>query len=109
MLTPLPLGTVTTPFSSNSNTFAMSVLGGTMPATVEVSPAMQSATLIYQVDRSNGVVTVSPIDITTQGGLATFAAAMGAGVPVKVYGVPQGADALKAYVVTYFTGTLPSM
>jgi hypothetical protein len=85
------------------------VLGGTMPATVEVSPAMQSATLIYQVDRSNGVVTVSPIDITTQGGLATFAAAMGAGVPVKVYGVPQGADALKAYVVTYFTGTLPSM
>ena len=109
MPTPLPLGTVTAPFSSNSNTFAMSVLGGTMPATVEVSPALQSATLIYQVDRSNGVVTVSPIDITTQGGLATFAAAMGAGVPVKVYGVPQGADALKAYVVTYFTGTLPSM
>jgi hypothetical protein len=109
MPTPLPLGTVTMPFSSNSNTFAMSVLGGTMPATVEVSPAMQSATLIYQVDRSNGVVTVSPIDITTQGGLATFAAAMGAGVPVKVYGVAQGADALKAYVVTYFTGTLPSM
>jgi hypothetical protein len=109
MPSPLPLGTVTTRFSSNSNTFAMSVLGGTMPTTVEVSPAMQSATLIYQVDRANGVVTVSPIDITTQGGLATFAAAMGAGVPVKVYGIPQGADALKAYVVTYFTGTLPSM
>jgi hypothetical protein len=34
---------------------------------------------------------------------------MGAGVPVKVYGVPQGADALKAYVVAYYTGTLPSM
>jgi hypothetical protein len=109
MPSPLPLGTVTTRFSSNSNTFAMSVLGGTMPTTVEVSPATQSATLIYQVDRANGVVTVSPIDITTQGGLATFAAAMGAGVPVKVYGIPQGADALKAYVVTYFTGTLPSM
>jgi hypothetical protein len=109
MPTPLPLATVTTPFSSNSNTFAMSVLGGTMPATVEVSPAMQSATLIYQVDRVNGVVTVSPIDITTPSGLATFAAAMGAGVPVRVYGVPQGADALTAYVVTYYTGTLPSI
>jgi hypothetical protein len=70
---------------------------------------MQSATLIYQVDRVNGLVTVSPIDITTPSGLTTFTAAMGAGVPVKVYGVPQGADALKAYVVTYYTGTLPSM
>jgi hypothetical protein len=107
--TPVPLGTVTMPFSSNTNTFAMSVLGGAIPATVAVDTTSQSATLVYQVDRSNGVVTVSPIDLTSASGLASFAAAIVAGVPVKVYGVPQGADTLQAYVVTYFTGTLPSM
>jgi hypothetical protein len=32
-----------------------------------------------------------------------------AGVPVKVYGVPLGGNTLQAYVVTYYTGTLPSM
>jgi hypothetical protein len=74
-----------------------------------VDTTSQSATLVYQVDRSNGVVTVSPIDLTSASGLASFAAAIVAGVPVKVYGVPQGADTLQAYVVTYFTGTLPSM
>lgn len=107
--TPVPLGTVSTPFSSNTNTFAMSVLGGAVPATVAVDTTSQSATLVYQVDRSNGVVTVSPINLTSASGLSTFAAAMVAGVPVKVYGVPQGADTLQAYVVTYYTGTLPSM
>jgi hypothetical protein len=107
--TPVPLGAVTVPFSSNTNTFAMSVLGGAVPATVAVDTTMQSATLVYQVDRSNGVVTVSPIDLTSASGLAAFTAGMGAGVPVKVYGIPQGADTLKAYVVTYYTGTLPSM
>ena len=35
MPTPVPLGTVSTPFSSNTNTFAMSVLGGAVPATVD--------------------------------------------------------------------------
>jgi hypothetical protein len=30
--------------------------------------------LVYQVDRTNGVVTVSPIDVTTAAGLATLAA-----------------------------------
>ena len=34
----------------------------TMPATVDVSTTAQSATLVYQIDRSNGVLTLSPSD-----------------------------------------------
>jgi len=104
--TPVPLGVVTTAFGGNS--FAMTVLGGTMPATVDVSTTAQSATLVYQVDRSNGVITVSPIDVTTSSGLAAITAALVAGTPVKVYGVPQ-AGSLKAYVLVYFTGMVPSL
>jgi hypothetical protein len=104
--TPVPLGAVTTAFAGNS--FAMAVLGGTMPATVDVSTTAQSATLVYQVDRSNGVITISPIDVTTSSGVAALTAALVPGTPVKVFGVPQ-AGSLKAYVLVYFTGTLPSL
>ena len=111
--TPLPLGAVSTPFAAD--TFAITVLGGTMPVTVDVSTTMGSATLVYQVDRSNGVITVSPVDLTTAAGLATITAGLSAGVPVKVFGVPQAAVApatsgtLRAYVIVYYTGTMPSM
>ena len=105
--TPVPLGVVTTAFVGNS--FAMAVLGGTMPATVDVSTTAQSATLVYQVDRSNGVITVSPIDVTTSSGLAAITAGLVAGAPVKVYGVPQADGTLKGYVLAYFTGMLPSL
>jgi hypothetical protein len=105
--TPVPLGVVTTAFAGNS--FAMTVLGGTLPATVDVSTTAQSATLVYQVDRSNGVITVSPIDVTTSSGLAAITAGLVAGAPVKVYGVPQADGTLKAYVLVYFTGMLPSL
>jgi hypothetical protein len=106
--TPVPLGVVTTGFAGNS--FAMTVLGGspTMPATVDVSTTAQSATLVYQVDRSNGVITISPIDVTTSSGLAAITAGLVAGTPVKVFGVPQ-AGSLKAYVLVYFTGMLPGL
>jgi hypothetical protein len=104
--TPVPLGAVTTAFAGNS--FAMAVLGGTMPATVDVSTAAQSATLVYQVDRSNGIITISPIDVTTSSGLAAITAGLVAGTPVKVFGVPQ-AGSLKAFVLVYFTGMLPSL
>jgi hypothetical protein len=102
----LPLGTVATGLVSNA--FTMNVAGGTMPATIDVSTTSGSATLVYQVDRTNGVVTVSPVDITTQSGLATLTAALIAGTPVKVYGVPQVSGSLGAYVLTYFTGDMPS-
>ena len=103
--TPVPLGAVTTAFAGNS--FAMTVLGGTNAAMVDVSTTAQSATLVYQVDRSNGIITISPIDVTTSSGLAAITAGLVPGTAVKVFGVPQ-AGSLKAYVLVYFTGMLPS-
>ena len=112
MPTPIPLGTVSTGYAANA--FAMTVANGAVPVTVNVSTTPGSATLVYQVDRANGIVTVSPIDITSSSGLATMTAALSVGAPVKVYGVPQApvapaAGTLRAYVLVYYTGTMPSM
>ena len=106
--TPLPLGVVTRAFAGNS--FAMTVLGGSilMPATVDVSTTAQSATRVYRIDRSNGAITLRPIDITTSSGLAAITAGLVAGTPVEVFGVPQ-AGSLKADVLVYFTGMLPRL
>jgi hypothetical protein len=111
--TPLPLGTVATAFAGN--TFAITVPGGTLPVTVDVSTTMGSGTLVYQIDRANGLITVSPIDITTPAGLAAISAGLIDGAAVKVFGVPQAPVApaatgtLRAYVIVYYTGTMPSM
>jgi hypothetical protein len=109
--TPVPLGTVSTAYAAN--TFAMTVPNGTLPVTVDVSTTSGSATLVYQIDRTNGIVTISPIDITTSAGLMAMTAGLAAGAPVKVYGVPQApiapaAGTLKAYVIAYYTGVMPS-
>jgi hypothetical protein len=104
--TPLPRGTVATGWANNS--FTMTLNGGTTPGTVDVDTTSGSATLVYQVDRANGIVSISPVDITTAGGLSTFTGALVAGTQVKVYGTPQADGTLRAYVVTYFTGTQPS-
>ena len=107
MPTPLPLGTVSTAFANNS--FTMTVAGGTMPATVAVNSGSGSATLVYQVDRTNNILTISPVDITTSSGLTTLTNGLTAGALVKVYGVPQSNGTLQAYVLTYYTGTaMPS-
>ena len=103
--TPIPLGTVAAGFANNA--FMMSVAGGANPATVDVSTTSGSATLVYQVDRTNSVVTVSPVDITTAAGLTTLTNGLTTGATVKVYGVPQADGTLKAYVVTYYTGDMP--
>ncbi len=103
---PLPRGTVATGLAANA--FTMTVPGGTQAATVDVSTAAGSATLVYQVDRTNGVVTVSPQDITTSAGLTALTNGLAVGAPVKVYGIPQPDGTLRAYVITYFTGTLPT-
>jgi Domain of unknown function (DUF4382) len=111
--TPVPLGPVSTAFAGNS--FALTVPGGTLPVTVAVSTTAGSATLVYQIDRANGVITVSAIDITSANGLAAITAGLVDGAPVKVYGVPQApvapatAGTLRAYVIVYYTGTMPSM
>jgi hypothetical protein len=102
----LPLGLVATGLVND--VFTMTVNGGTTAANVAIGTESGSATLVYQVDRTNGVVSVSPIDVTTTAGLATLTAALTAGVPVKVYGVPESNATLRAYVLTYFTGEAPA-
>lgn len=104
--TPLPRGTVVTGLANNS--FTMTLSGGTTPGTVDVSTTSGSATLVYQVDRSNGIVSISPVDITTSGGLSTLTSALAAGTQVKVYGTPQTDGTCKAYVLMYFTNTEPA-
>jgi hypothetical protein len=106
----LPIGSVATGLTAG-NTFTMTVSGGSVPATVDVSTATGGATLVYQVDRTNDIVTVSQVDVMTPTGLATLTSALATtGSPVKVYGVPQLDGSVKAYVLAYFTGTtLPAM
>jgi hypothetical protein len=99
------LGTVSTAYANN--TFAMTVFGGANPVTVDVSTTSGSATLVYEVDRIGNVLTITPVDITTNGGMAELAAGLAAGAKVKVYGIPQTNQSLKAYVLAYFAGTLP--
>jgi hypothetical protein len=103
--TPLPRGAVATGLASNA--FSMTLEGGTTPGTVDISTTLGSATLVYQVDRSNGTVSVSPIDITTASGLSTLTNALVAGTPVKVFGTPQADGTYRAYALLYFTGTQP--
>lgn len=108
ILTPstLPLGFVASALVDNS--FTMTVTGGTNAATIDVSTTSGSATLVYQVDRTNGVLTVSPVDITTSTGLTTLTNGLAVGAPVKVFGVPQADGSLKTYVMAYFTGEMPA-
>jgi hypothetical protein len=108
ILTPstLPLGFVATGLVNDA--FTMTVMGGSTAATIDVSTASGSATLVYQVDCTGGIVTISAIDITTSSGLASVTTGLAAGAPVKVYGVPQADGTLKAYVLTYFTGQAPA-
>jgi hypothetical protein len=102
----LPRGNVATGLAGGS--FTMTAAGGTLPVTVDVSATPGSATLVYRIDRTSGVLTVSPVDITTSSGLADLTAGLAAGAPVKVYGTPQADSTLKAYAIAYFTGTLPT-
>ncbi|MGO9934542.1 MAG: DUF4382 domain-containing protein [Steroidobacteraceae bacterium] len=101
----LPLGIAS---ALSMGSFTMSVTGGTMTPTINVSETSGSATLVYQVDRTNNIVTVSPIDITTTAGENTLTNALMPGTtPVKVFGVPQSNGSMNAYVLAYFTGDMP--
>jgi hypothetical protein len=108
--TPLPVGTVASaPVGiTNAQSFTITAINGTNPVTVNASTVSGSATLVYQVDMSGGVVTVSPIDITSSAGLSSFTTGMATGTKVRVSGVPQADGTVKAYVITYFTGTAPA-
>jgi hypothetical protein len=108
--TPLPVGTVASPpvAGTNAETFTITAANGATPVTVDAGTVSGSATLVYQVDMTGGVVTVSPIDITTSSGLSRFTSGLAAGTRVGVSGVPQADGSVKAYVITYFTGTIPA-
>ncbi|HEY4339678.1 MAG TPA: DUF4382 domain-containing protein [Steroidobacteraceae bacterium] len=108
--TPLPVGTVASPAvaATNSETFTITAANGTNPVTVVAGTASGSATLVYQVDMTGGIVSVSPVDLTTSAGLSSFTTGLATGTKVTVSGVPQADGSVKAYVITYFTGTTPA-
>lgn len=110
--TSVPLGTVASGVVNNTGTssFTMNVIGGTNPATVNLSTVSGSASLVYQVDRTGLVLTINPVDITTTAGLNALTTDLANGVPVKAFGVPQTDGTIKAYVLIYYTGaTKPTM
>ncbi len=112
----LPLGTVLTPLiqssSANVYDFTMTVPGAASgtTATIQLSTAADSATLVYQVDYSSGVLTISPLDITQAANLATLEQSLIAGALVKVYAVPvaNASNTATAYVLVYYAGDLPT-
>jgi hypothetical protein len=79
---------------------------GAQPVTVNLNANSGSATLVYQVDRTNGIDTITPLDISTGSGQTTLSAALVANkTRVKVFGVPESGGAIQAYVLFYYTGT----
>jgi hypothetical protein len=51
---------------------------------LDVGTTSGSATLVYQVDCTGGIATVSPVDVTTSSGLTTLTTGLAAGAPMKV-------------------------
>jgi hypothetical protein len=105
MPTNVPVGTATSAYSNGS--FLLMASGGTNAVAVNLSTTSGSATLVYQIDMTGGIVTINPVDITTTAGQTTLSTNLVAGTPVKVFGVPQPDGSIKAYVVFYYTGALP--
>ncbi|MGD0963018.1 MAG: DUF4382 domain-containing protein [Candidatus Acidiferrales bacterium] len=103
-----PLGTVVAGYTVGSGGFTMTVLGGTSAVTSSLSTTAGSATLVYQVDRTNNIVTISSVDITTTAGQNTVTSNLVPAVPVRVFGVPQASGVIEAYAVFYYTGTKPN-
>ena len=68
--TTVPLGTAATSYSNGI--FMLSETGGVTAVPVDLSTTSGSGTLVYQVDRTNGIVTVSAVDITTSAGQTTI-------------------------------------
>jgi hypothetical protein len=108
--TPLPVGTVVTaPAATGSGlSFTITAANGSQPVTVDVRDTSGSATLVYQVDYTGGIVTISPIDITTAAGLSSFESGLAAGTKVRVAGIPQADGTVDGYVITYYSGTTPA-
>ena len=110
--TDVPVGkvaTVLTAPTAGVSTFKMSITGGTNPVTVDVSSSAGQATLVFLVSRSKDVITVTSLDVTKAGNLATLTSVMGVGTIVQISAAPQADGSLKAYVMTVYGGSqLPS-
>ena len=114
MPTPAPIGLVSTPYSTSTNTFTYTVPvwnSGTAssaanPITVDIMTTAGSSTLVYQVDRQNGVITVTQQDPSNSADLAAISSNLAVNVPVNIYGVPKSDGSIKAYTLIYFTHTV---
>lgn len=112
ILLPVPVGLadVTSTSGLSSDSFGITTLATSTSYSVDFGTTSGQATLVYQVARNDGIVTVSPVDISTAAGLTTFENALTAsGTLVKVFAVPTPTASLQAYVVLYYTGsTMPA-
>jgi hypothetical protein len=106
--TDVPLGIAATGYSNTTTSFTMTVPGGVNAIPVDLNTTSGSATLVYQVDFTNNIFTISPVDISTSAGQTTLTNNLLANTPVKVYGIPQADGSIKDYVLFYFTGVAPS-
>jgi len=106
--TQVPIGLASTGYSIANANFTMTVPNGGNIITVDMDTTSGSASLVYQVDFTNSVITISPVDISTTTGQQTLSTNLLANTPVKVYGVPQVNGTIKDYVLFYFTGIAPS-
>jgi len=101
-----PLQWVMNAVSAVSGTsFSVNAVGGTNAVTVNFSTTPGAVTLVYQVDRAGEAVTVTPQDISTAAGLTALRNGLQVNARVMVSAVPQAGGTLKAYVISYFTGT----
>ena len=111
ILLPVPVGLATVSSTSglSSDSFGITTMLTSSTYNVDFSTTSGQATLVYQVADDNGIVTVSPVDITTVSGLTNFESAlMASGTLVKVFAVPTPTGSLQAYVVLYYSGTMPA-
>jgi len=109
-----PVGTISEAFSTSTDAFSYTVpvppgapatTPPAQPVIVDLSTTSGSATLVYQIDRQGGVITITPQDISNASTLQTVAQNLAITVPVKVFGVPQADGSLKAYLLFYYTHT----
>jgi hypothetical protein len=100
----LAFETVATGYAAGG--FTMARPGGTIAVPVTLSTTSGSATLVYQVDRTANVVTITPVNITTTAGVTTITTNLVTDSLVKAFGVPQVGGSIKAYVIFFYTGSL---
>jgi len=107
-LTPTNVPTALVSSTIAANQFAISAPGGVVPVTVTFDTAPGSATLVYAVQRSHDDISVTVQDVSTASGLAAVTSVLALNTPVRVSAIPQADGTLKAYAITYFTGTHPT-